>query len=129
MIKAIVDKVVVQEMKREKSKGGLIIPESVQDPQSFGVVVSVGEKVEAPIKEGDILVFHNNGGMSMMIDGKFYRCLMENELYGIIQSKEIIDQLSLLEMKQQDLDKIDEAMKNAQTQAASASQGSRIIKV
>ena len=125
MIKAIVDKVVVQDMKREKSKGGLIIPDSVQDPQSFGVVVSVGEKVEAPINVGDVLVFHNNGGMTMMIDGKFYRVLMENELYGIVESKEIIDQLSLLEMKQQDLDKIGEAFKNAQKPQES----NRIVRV
>lgn len=125
MIKAIVDKVVVQDMKREKSKGGLIIPDSVQDPQSFGVVVSVGEKVEAPINVGDVLVFHNNGGMTMMIDGKFFRVLMENELYGIVESKEIIDQLSLLEMKQQDLDQIDKVFKQAQQ----PQEANRIVRV
>jgi len=127
MIKAIVDKVVVQEMKREKSKGGLIIPDSVQEPQSFGIVVSVGEAVKAPVEEGDVLVFHTNGGMSMLIDGKFFRCLMENELYGIIESEEIIDQLTLLEMKQKDLDTIDESFQKVKS--GTAKEPSRIVRV
>ena len=119
MIQAVVDKVVVQEMKLETSKGGLIIPESVQQPQAYGKVLSVGHKVEADIKVGDVLIFHTNGGMAMVVEGKVLRCLMENEIYGVVQSDEVIDALSMCEVKQQDLDKLDAAMK----QAATASQG------
>lgn len=122
MIKAVTDKIVVQELKREKSKGGLIIPESVQQPQAFGQVISIGEKVTAPVQEGDVLVFHNNGGMAMVVEGKVLRCLMENELYGIVESTEIRDALTPCEVKQQDLDKLDAAIKGAQGQ-------SRIVRV
>ena len=127
MIKAIVDKIVVQEMKREKSKGGLIIPDSVQEPQAFGRVVSIGEGVEAPIELDQVLVFHSNGGMTMLIEGKFYRVLMEGEVYGIIESDEIIEQLSLLEMSQKDMDKVDQAYKNAA--AGAQKEESRIVRV
>ncbi len=125
MIKAIVDKIVVQEMKRERSKGGLIIPDSVQEPQSFGRVVSIGEGVQAPIELDQVLVFHTNGGMTMMIEGKFYRVLMEGEVYGIVESDEIIEQLSLLEMSQSDLKKVDDAYKKA----SQAQEPSRIVQV
>lgn len=127
MIKAVTDKIVVHELKIEKSKGGLIIPESVQQPQAYGKVISIGEQVKAPIKEGDILIFHTNGGMAMVVEGKILRCLMENELYGIIQSDEILETLTPCEIKQQDLDKLDKAMKAAQTQ--SSGKGSRIVRV
>ena len=125
MIKAIGDKIVVQEMKREKSKGGLIIPDAVQEPQSFGRVVSIGDAVEGPIELDQVLVFHNNGGMAMMIEGKFYRVLMEGEVYGIVESDEIIDQLSMLEMKQADLDKVGQAYQKA----AEANEPKRIVTV
>jgi len=125
MIKALADKVMVQEMKREKSKGGLIIPDSVQEPQAYGTVLSIGEKVESPIQVGDVVVFHQNGGMTLMVEGKFLRCVMENELYGLVESNEIIEQLSMLEMKQSDMDKIAEA----EGKAREAAGGSRIVRV
>lgn len=127
MIKAVIDKVVIHEMKMEKSKGGLIIPDSVQQPQAFGTVISIGEKVEAPVKIGDVLVFHTSGGMAMVVDGNVLRCLMETEIYGIVEDEEILGQLVLLEVKQQDLDKLDDAMKAAQTQAVGSK--SSIIRV
>lgn len=127
MIKAIVDKVVVQEMKIETSKGGLIIPESVQQPQAYGRVISVGEGVKAPIEEDMVLIFHVNGGMAMVVDGKVLRCLMENELYGIVQDDEIIESLTLCEVKQKDLDKLDKAVKSAQV--SNGQEASRILRV
>jgi co-chaperonin GroES (HSP10) len=127
MIKALADKVVVQEMKKEKSKGGLIIPDSVQQPQAFGVVLSVGEAVKSSIKVGDLLVFHVSGGMTMVIEGKILRCLMEQELYGLVDSVEIEDTLTPCEVKQLDLDTLDAEIKKQQP--AHGAGGSRIIKV
>lgn len=129
MIKAIVDKVVVQLMRREVSKGGIIMPESVQEPQSFGTVMSVGEKVEAPIKEGDVLVFHNNAGMAMVVEGKVMKCIMEAELYGIVSDKEILDTLELCEVKQADLDALGEEVQKSMEETTTRKNDSRIIKV
>jgi co-chaperonin GroES (HSP10) len=127
MIKAVIDKVVIHEMKMEKSKGGLIIPDSVQQPQAFGTVVSIGEKVEAPVQIGDVLIFHTSGGMAMVVGGKVLRCLMEAEIYGIVKDEEILEQLTLLEVKQKDLDTLDSEMKKAQVSASGG--GSNIIRV
>ena len=70
MIKALADKVMVQEMKREKSKGGLIIPDSVQEPQAYGTVLSIGEKVESPIQVGDVVDEWKYGGALSMRMGE-----------------------------------------------------------
>jgi len=130
MIKAVIDKVVIHEMKVETTKGGLIIPDSVQQPQAFGKVVSIGEKVEAPVQIGDVLIFHTSGGMAMVIDGKVLRCLMEAEIYGIVKDEGILSQLSLIEVKQKDLDTLDDAMKTAQAQSqAAGGTKSNIIRV
>ena len=126
MITALNDKVIVQEMKIEKSKGGLIIPDSVQPPQSYGIVRSIGDKVTAPIEVDQVLIFHNSGGMAMVVEGKVLRCLMEGEIYGIVSSDEILDSLTLCEVQQKDLDKLDQSLKEAQTQAGTQS---RIVRV
>ena len=127
LIQAVKDKIVVQELKKEKSKGGLIIPDSVQQPQSFGTVLSKGDDITSNIEEGDVLVFHNNAGMAMVVEGKVLRCLMENEVYGIVKSKEVVSSLTPCEVKQKDLDQLDSAIKKAQTKVAGSDQ--RIIRV
>ncbi len=116
MIKAVGDKIIVQELKKEKSKGGLIIPESVHMPQAFGRVMSVGDEVSG-IEIDMVLVFHSNGGMAMAVEGKILRCLMVNEVYGIVESDEILETLTLCEVKQSDLDKLDKSIKAASQQA------------
>ena len=125
MITALNDKVIVQEMKKEKSTGGQIIPESVQAPPSYGIVQSIGDKVTAPIEEGQVLIFHNSGGMAMVVEGKVLRCLMEGEIYGIVTSEDILSGLTLCEVKQADLDNLDKALKEQQP----ANAASRIVRV
>jgi len=39
MIKAISDKIVVEELKRTVTEGGIIIPDSSGDPQGYGKVL------------------------------------------------------------------------------------------
>lgn len=125
-IKAVLDKIVVLELKKVKTAGGLIIPDSVQEPQKFGTVTSVGEKVEMPVQEGDVVIFHPSGGMAMMVAGKIMRCLMENEIYGIVKNEELIATFTPCEVKQKDLDKLNEVIQEAQ---GNQKQASRIVRV
>ncbi len=126
MIQAVLDKVIIYLLKINKPMDGLIIPDSVQEPQSFGVVISVGPDVKG-IKKNDVLVFHSNAGMALTVEGKLLKCLMANEIYGVIRSDEFLKNYSLIEIKQADLDELDSAMKEAQQPAAGG--GSRLIKV
>lgn len=84
---AINDHVVVQEMKKEErlSKGGLVIPQTaIEEPQKFGKVLSVGEKVTS-VREGDIVVFAKFGGQAFVVDNEYLIVLKEPEIYCILR--------------------------------------------
>ncbi len=85
-IKAVEDKIFVEEMIiSEESAGGIVLAtDSTQLPQSYGKVLSVGEKAKDLVKVGDTVVFHQKGGQALFMNHKNYRILMINELYGII---------------------------------------------
>jgi co-chaperonin GroES (HSP10) len=87
-IQAINDHVVAEEIipKEETTESGLVIPLTVKlEPQKYGKVLSVGEKVEN-LKEGDEIIFHPNGGQAVIINGVILRILKNAEIYGIIGS-------------------------------------------
>lgn len=86
-IKAINDIVVAEELikREETTAGGLIVPQTVKvEPQKYGKVLSIGEKVDN-IKVGDIIVFHQSAGQAVIIEGKIQRVLKKDEIYGIFQ--------------------------------------------
>jgi len=84
-VQAVKDKIFVQVIKEElKTPGGIVIPEGVRQlPQKTGVVLSVGEEVKE-IKEGDILMFHQQAGQIALIESVEYRILMYNEIYAVV---------------------------------------------
>ena len=94
LMQAVGDKVFVKMLRRTVSKGGIILPDTAGgiDPQKFGLVLSVGEKVEV-IKEDDIVMFHTRGGQVIVIENVIYAVVMCAEVYGILKDKSTIDQL------------------------------------
>lgn len=85
-IQAINNHVVVEELIRSESKtaAGIIIPETIKvEPQKYGKVLSVGEKVEN-IRVDDIIVFHPSGGQAVIIEGVIQRILKNDEIYGVL---------------------------------------------
>lgn len=97
MIKAVNDKIVVEELKRTKTEGGIIIPEGSGDPQAYGKVLSLGEDIKT-LKVGDIIVFHNHGGQAGLIGKSLLRILKYEEIYGILEHEETIKSLVHLEI-------------------------------
>ena len=92
MINAIKDKVVVQLLTREKTKSGLIIPDSVQEPQAFCKVITVGSDVQY-ITEDDIIVCHMRAGMDVLIDKDLIKVLKEDEIYGVLTDEDTLKPL------------------------------------
>jgi len=89
VVQAVNDKVVVEVIMEEKTtSGGIIIPANIdKDTHGYGLVVSVGNLVEE-IKAGDIIIFHKNVGMAIIIDKKIMKVLTDKEVYGIIKETE-----------------------------------------
>lgn len=96
MIKAVADKIVVEFLRTGTTETGLILPDMVEDPQGFGKVISIGDEVEN-IKEGDILVFHMRAGMDLILNKRVQKCLKYEEVYGVLEDKELESRLKPLD--------------------------------
>ena len=84
MIKAVDDKIIVEVMKPSKTSGGLILPSTSNEPQSYGKVISVGETITT-ISMGQIVVFHPKAGMDLVMDSRLIKVLKYGEIYGILK--------------------------------------------
>jgi co-chaperonin GroES (HSP10) len=100
MIKAIDDKVIIEELKRTKSEGGIIFPENAGDPQAYGKVISLGADVaNKQINVGDVVIFHVRGGQAILMSKRLMRVLKYDEIYGILEDGELKDSLVEMEIK------------------------------
>ena len=87
------DRVVVKRIDaEEKTKGGIIIPDTAKEKPMEGEVVSVGpgardEKgtlVAPDVKAGDRILFGKYSGSEVKIDGDEYLILREEDVLGIL---------------------------------------------
>ena len=87
------DRVVVRRLdSEEKTKGGIIIPDTAKEKPSEGVIVSVGPgardesgKINAlDVKAGDRVLFGKWSGTEVKLDGKDLLIMKESDIMGII---------------------------------------------
>lgn len=92
-IKPLGDRVVVQRVEEEqKTRGGIVLPDSAKEKPQRGKVVAVGTgrvldngtKVALEVKEGDIVLFAKYGGTEVEIDGTEYIVLSERDLLAVM---------------------------------------------
>jgi chaperonin GroES len=77
----------------EKSKGGIIIPDTAKEKPQHGKVIAVGKgkilengKVLPPdVKEGDKVLFGKYAGNEVKIDGEEHLFMRENDILAVVQ--------------------------------------------
>ena len=88
------DRVLVRRTEgEEKTKGGLIIPDSAKEKPAEGEVIAVGEgarkdsgELIAPVvKAGDRILFGKWSGSEVTLDGQEYLIMKESDILGTIQ--------------------------------------------
>ena len=88
------DRVVVKRVaEEEKTKGGIIIPDTAKEKPMEGEVVSVGpgardEKgtlVAPDVKAGDRILFGKWSGTEVKLDGVEYLIMKESDIMGILE--------------------------------------------
>jgi chaperonin GroES len=88
------DRVVVRRLDaEEKTKGGIIIPDTAKEKPQEGEVVAVGPgardengKVQAlDVKAGDRVLFGKWSGTEVRIDGEDLLIMKESDIMGVIQ--------------------------------------------
>jgi chaperonin GroES len=87
------DRVVVRRLEsEEKSKGGIIIPDTAKEKPQEGEVVSVGagarddngKIVALDVKAGDRILFGKWSGTEVKLDGEDYLIMKESDIMGIV---------------------------------------------
>ncbi len=57
--KPVTDRVAIRlEPKEERTKGGIIVADTIEKPRTTGIVEGIGPNVRADIKIGDRVLFH-----------------------------------------------------------------------
>ena len=93
-IKPLFDRVLVTRVEEEnKTKGGIIIPDSAKEKPVEGKVISVGQgKVSEDgrvtplaVKAGDRVLFGKYSGTEIKIEGEDHLILREDDILGILE--------------------------------------------
>jgi chaperonin GroES len=92
-IRPLADRLVVKRLEQEqKTKGGIIIPDSAKEKPVEGVVVAAGNgKVTKAgklrpiaVKEGDRILFGKYSGTEVKLDGVEHVILSEDEVLAVL---------------------------------------------
>jgi len=93
-IRPLGDRLLVKRLEEEeKSKGGIIIPDSAKEKPQEGKVVAVGKgkmledgkMVPLEIKAGDKILFGKYAGTDVKIEGEEHLIMREDDVLGIIE--------------------------------------------
>ena len=92
-IRPLQDRILVKRVpEAEKTKGGIIIPDTAKEKPIEGKVVAVGNgKVQEDgtvrkldVKVGDTVLFGKYGGTDVQIDGEEHLILREDDILGVV---------------------------------------------
>ena len=90
------DRVVVRRVKEEeKTRGGIIIPDTAQEKPQEGEVIAVGpgardedgERIPLDVKTGDRILFGKWSGTEVKIDGEDLLIMKESDIMGVLEAK------------------------------------------
>ena len=88
------DRIVVRRLEsEEKTKGGIIIPDTAKEKPQEGEVVAVGpgarneqgQVIALDVKTGDRILFGKWSGTEIKIDGHDYLIMNESDVMGVIE--------------------------------------------
>lgn len=94
MIKPLGDRVVIQTLEREeKTKSGIVLPDTVKEKPQEGKVVAVGtgkmlengQRIALDVKVGDKVIFSKYAGNEVKVDGEEYLIISEKDILAIAE--------------------------------------------
>ncbi len=95
-IRPLQDRVIVRRLEEEeKTKGGIIIPDSAKEKPQEGKVLAVGKGkmteegkvIPLDVKVGDRVLFAKYSGTEVKIEGEEHLIMREEDILGIIEGK------------------------------------------
>jgi chaperonin GroES len=92
-IKPLADRVVIKpSAAEEKTKGGIILPDTAKEKPVVGEIVAVGpgkvtddgKKVPPEVKVGDKVLYGKYSGTEVTIEGEQYLIMREADVFAIV---------------------------------------------
>ena len=93
-LKPLQDRILVKRVEEaQKTKGGIIIPDSAKEKPAEGEVIAVGagkvgddgKRVPLELKKGDRILFSKYGGTEVNIDDEEYLIMREDDVLGVVE--------------------------------------------
>ena len=93
-VRPLDDRVVVRpEEAEEKTKGGIVLPDTAKEKPARGQVVAVGigkllengQRAPMAVKVGDRVIYGKYSGSEIKIDGVAHNILRESEILAVIE--------------------------------------------
>lgn len=93
-IRPLYDRILIKRLQEEeKTKGGIIIPDSAKEKPQEGKVVAVGNgRIEdgkllpLEVKVGDRILFSKYSGNEIKLEGEEHLILKEDEILGVLEA-------------------------------------------
>lgn len=92
-IRPLNDKILVKQVEaEEKTKGGIVLPDTAKEKPKEGIVVNVGsgrllengERAPLQVKEKDRVIFRSYGSESLKVDGEEFLIMSEDDVLAVI---------------------------------------------
>ncbi len=93
-IRPLNDKIVVRRVEaEEKTKGGIVLPDTAKEKPKEGVVISLGtgrlldngERAKFQVKKNDRVIFSSYAGTEVKLDGEELLILNEDDILAIVE--------------------------------------------
>jgi chaperonin GroES len=93
-LRPLQDRILVQRVKEEeKTKGGIIIPDTAKEKPIEGKVIAAGKgklneegkRITLEVKKGDRILFGKYSGSEVKIEGDEYLIMREDDVLGVIE--------------------------------------------
>jgi len=93
-IRPLGDRILVKRIKEEdKTKGGIIIPDTAKEKPQEGKVIAVGKSrrsekgdlIAPDVKAGDRILFGKYSGSEVKLEGEDHLILREDDILGVLE--------------------------------------------
>jgi chaperonin GroES len=94
-IRPLQDRVIVERLEEEeKTKGGIIIPDTAKEKPQEGQVIAVGKGkltedgklLPLSVKAGDKILFGKYSGTEVKLNGNEYLIMREDDILGVVEA-------------------------------------------
>jgi chaperonin GroES len=95
-IRPLQDRIIVKRLEEEeRTKGGIIIPDTAKEKPSEGLIIAVGKgkvlengtQLPLDVKKNDRILFGKYAGTDIKIEGDEFLIMREDDVLGVIEKK------------------------------------------